>query len=142
MHRVSSVGRVLIICFAAAWVAAACERSPGAKEAAEGAQGVRAEESAIQAYDRYRVQGRIESLPAGEAKPPQARIQHQAIADFRDRNGKVVGMPAMTMAFALSPGVNAQELQVGDAVNMTFEMRWEQTPSLWIVELTKADAAP
>lgn len=70
----------------------------------------------------YEVAGEIVRLPTAER--PEILLQHEAVPGFRDENGKVVGMDAMTMPFPLAPDVPLTGLAVGDAVLFTLEVRW------------------
>lgn len=73
----------------------------------------------------YTVRGVIAELP-DPAKPLSGfRIRHEAIDDFRDRDGTPVGMNAMTMSFdALAPGVTLEGLSVGDKVRFTIRVTY------------------
>lgn len=71
----------------------------------------------------YEVRGEILRLPSSAR--PEILIRHEAIAGFRDEQGKEVGMEGMTMPFTLAPGTPVDGLAVGDAVRFTLETRWE-----------------
>lgn len=84
-----------------------------------------------EAQRSYTTRGRIEKLP-GE-KAGYLMIHHAAIADFLNREGKVVGMDEMVMEFpAVVPGMTLDGLMVGDPVEFTFEVRWNDDP-VWVV---------
>lgn len=70
----------------------------------------------------YRVRGTIVALPSSDR--PHLLVQHEAVPDFRDERGEIVGMDAMTMPFPLAPGLQWEGLAVGDHVELTFEVRW------------------
>lgn len=70
----------------------------------------------------YEVAGEIVRLPTAER--PEIVLRHDAVPGFRDESGKVVGMDAMTMPFALAPGVALDGLAAGDNVAFTLEVRW------------------
>jgi Cu/Ag efflux protein CusF len=72
----------------------------------------------------YVVRGEIVRLPDG--RDSSIAIRHEAVPDFRDESGKVVGMGAMTMPFALAPGVPTAGLAPGDRISFTLEMRWQE----------------
>lgn len=72
----------------------------------------------------YQVQGEILRLP--DATSADLLIRHEAIPDFRDEAGKVVGMDAMTMPFAIAEGVSLAGLAPGDTVKFTLETAWER----------------
>jgi Cu/Ag efflux protein CusF len=74
--------------------------------------------------DMYTVRGIVEKLPAAEGPDKSLYIHHAAIADFRDENGKTVGMMAMTMPFPVGDGVSLDGIEPGDPVEFTFSVRW------------------
>ncbi len=71
------------------------------------------------------MRGEIVRLPAPGSR--EITLRHEAVPEFRDEAGKVVGMEAMTMPFtlaALVPRAALDGLQAGDRVAFTLEMRW------------------
>jgi Cu/Ag efflux protein CusF len=85
---------------------------------------------------RYTVRGEIVTLPSGGAGPRQIAIRHEAIPDFADRDGKVVGMGAMVMPFELGSDVALDGMREGDPVEVVLAVDWAG-PSLRIERLTK-----
>lgn len=71
----------------------------------------------------YVVHGEVVRLP--DARDRAITIRHEAVPGFRDESGKVVGMEAMTMPFAIAPGVSTSGLAPGDRISFTLEMRWQ-----------------
>jgi len=84
----------------------------------------------------YSVRGEVVALP-DERRPDdrQLRVRHEAIPDFVGFEGEVVGMASMSMPFPLAADVDLEGVEPGDPVEMTFEVRWEGTPPIRIVEL-------
>lgn len=82
----------------------------------------------------YEVRGELIRLPVGD-RPMQ--IRHEAIPNFRNMQGEVVGMDAMTMPFPVAPGVSLDGLAVGDRVRFDFEVRWGGRPPYQIVRIEK-----
>ncbi|RLB51875.1 MAG: hypothetical protein DRJ42_16065 [Deltaproteobacteria bacterium] len=80
----------------------------------------------------YTVRGRIADVIGDDVS-----IQHEEIADFKNRDGETVGMMTMTMAFHRPEGVSMDGISVGDAVEFTFEMRWEGDHRLTVASLSK-----
>ena len=72
--------------------------------------------------ESYAMRGEIVRLPAAGTR--EMAIRHEAVPDFRDEGGKVVGMEAMTMPFTLAQGVGVDALAPGDKIAFTLEMRW------------------
>ena len=71
----------------------------------------------------YSMRGEIVRLPDAGAR--DIWIRHDAVADFKDSDGKVVGMDSMTMPFELAPDAAIEGLAVGDRVSFRLEMRWQ-----------------
>jgi Cu/Ag efflux protein CusF len=76
----------------------------------------------------YQVRGESRQLPVAPAR--DLMIRHEAIPDFKDEAGRVVGMEAMTMPFTLAPGVELGGLAPGDRVEFTLEVRWDDPANL------------
>lgn len=73
----------------------------------------------------YQTRGIIESLPEAGKPASELMIRHEAINDFVDGKGAVVGMNAMTMPFPrLSPGVSLEGFAVGDKIAFSFTNTW------------------
>jgi hypothetical protein len=92
----------------------------------------------------YTLRGRITGFP----NPPREflRIHHEAIPQFEDGTGRVVGMEEMEMQFPfLSAGAedSLKALSLSDPVEATMEMRYKGEPRFLITRITKlpADAA-
>lgn len=86
----------------------------------------------------YTVRGEVVALPDLErGAERQLRVRHEAIPDFVGFEGEVVGMASMVMPFPVAAGVDLEGLEAGDPVEMTFEVRWEGSPPLQVVELRR-----
>jgi len=75
---------------------------------------------------RYTVRGEVVRLPEAGA-PSQSQevsIRHEAIPDFEDRQGAVVGMSAMVMPFRVGSGVSLAGLEPGDRIRFRFAVDW------------------
>ena len=86
----------------------------------------------------YRLRGEVARLPAGDNL---LTLHHEAIDDFRDRDGRVVGMDSMTMPFPLGKDVPLAGVAVGDRVEITLRVDWTADPGVAITTLTKLPAA-
>lgn len=74
----------------------------------------------------YAMRGEIVRLPVAGSR--EITIRHEAVPDFRDETGKIVGMEAMTMPFTLAPlvpQVALDGLAPGDRIAFTLVMRWQ-----------------
>jgi Cu/Ag efflux protein CusF len=70
---------------------------------------------------KYTVRGIIKQLPV-EGDPRTAfMVHHEAIPGFQ-KDGKVIGMAEMTMAFPLGPGVTLDGLRVGQKIELDLEV--------------------
>lgn len=85
----------------------------------------------------YTVRGRIVMLPEAGKPASVLQIRHEAIEHFVDSKGKVVGMEAMTMPFPTAKGLSLAGLAVGDAVEFTFEVRWDGSPIYQVTRITE-----
>jgi len=83
----------------------------------------------------YQVEGVVETLPREGADRREMSIAHEAIPDFVGRDGDVVGMEAMTMQFVLASDVDLDDVEVGDRIDFTFEVRWDERPMLYVTRL-------
>lgn len=88
----------------------------------------------------YTVRGEVRGLPRKGDDPRQIRIRHEPVPDFVGFEGDVVGMASMTMPFPLADSVDLDDVEEGDKVEMTFEVRWEGSPPLQVVELHELPA--
>lgn len=113
-------------CLLAALVASGC-RPEGSAEAPEA-------EPAAEPDQTYTVRGEVLAVPEARAER-QLRVRHEAIPDFVGFDGEVVGMASMAMPFPLEQGVSLDGVEAGDAVELTFEVRWDGSPPLRIVAL-------
>jgi Cu/Ag efflux protein CusF len=75
---------------------------------------------------RYTVRGEVVRVSPPGAAAAELSIRHEAIPDFADRTGAVVGMAAMVMPFPVAPGVSLAGVEPGDKVRFRFAMDWEQ----------------
>jgi hypothetical protein len=103
---------------------------------AEGGRAAARDEPATPPDGTYTVRAVVVAVPEPEREDDrQLRVRHEAIPDFVGFDGEVVGMASMTMPFPAAAGVDLEGVAVGDLVEMTFEVRWEGSPPLRIIEL-------
>jgi Cu/Ag efflux protein CusF len=72
------------------------------------------------------VRGEVVQAPSPVAAGIQVLVRHEAIDDFVDASGKVVGMDAMVMPFEVAPQFMARDLAVGEKVEVRFSMDWSE----------------
>lgn len=91
--------------------------------------------------ETYAMRGEIVRFaPPGER---EIAIRHEAVPDFRDASGKVVGMEAMTMPFTLAADLPKEALSglaPGDRIAFTLEMRWQDPRE--IARVTRIEKLP
>jgi len=85
----------------------------------------------------YTVRGEVETLPTAGDKRTEFRVHHEAIDDFKNSSGKVVGMNAMTMDFPPAKGVDLSNLKKGDKVSLTFSVWWGGSPPWLLMKIEK-----
>jgi Cu/Ag efflux protein CusF len=88
---------------------------------------------------RYTVRGEVVRLADPATPGGEVMIRHEAIDDFVDRDGKVVGMAPMVMPFAVEPSL-ARGLAVGDKVEIRFAVDWSG-PTFQVEHVGKLPAA-
>ncbi len=91
--------------------------------------------------ESYAMRGEIVRLPVAETR--EIAIRHEAVPDFRDESGKVVGMEAMTMPFSLGREISDSALaglKPGDRIAFTLEMRWQDPRE--IARISRIDRLP
>jgi Cu/Ag efflux protein CusF len=84
----------------------------------------------------YTVRGMIRELPP-QGTRDDVLIHHEAMEDFKDRDGDNVGMKAMVMPFTPARGLPLEELSKGDRVQFTFEVRWGGDPMMRLTHVEK-----
>lgn len=72
----------------------------------------------------YVVRGVVVQMPDPADPATAFRVAHEAIEDFQDGEGRVVGMDAMTMDFPLADGVRLRRISVGNKVELTLRVDW------------------
>ena len=84
----------------------------------------------------YTTQGRVVMVKTPDSPASSLKIHHEAIPNFVDGQGQVVGMPSHPMDFPrVAETIDADTLQVGRAVRFTFDVTWDPSPSWIITEL-------
>ncbi len=84
---------------------------------------------------RYTVRGEVVRI-AREGKAPQLSLRHEAIPDFADQTGRVVGMRPMVMPFDVAPDVRLDDVRPGDKVEARIAVGWSP-PAMRVEQLRK-----
>ena len=87
--------------------------------------------------DSYQTRGLVRQLPSPDRPGSELYVHHEAIPDFKDAEGNVVGMESMAMPFPVADPAMLADLAAGDKIDFTFEMRWEGDKPLTITRLAK-----
>ena len=87
----------------------------------------------------YRVAGQVVET-SGSGPDARVVVAHEAIAAFKDRDGKPSDMAAMTMAFGLGPGLDLAQFKAGSKWQLNFGVTWDRTPVLRITHATPLPA--
>lgn len=90
----------------------------------------------------YTVAAEILKISAPDAPRREVLLAHDAVPDFVDIDGKVVGMAAMTMPFPVSPSVDLSAYQPADRVRATFVVRFHGSPAYEVTRLEKISPPP
>lgn len=96
---------------------------------------------ADEAAQVYEVRGQVRQLPGASAGAGDSGLllAHEAIDDFVDREGKVVGMDPMTMSFPVAEGVSLDGVDVNDVVEIELQVDWKGEPA---VQVTRVEELP
>lgn len=85
----------------------------------------------------YEVRGLVRHLPGEDEPHRDVLLHHEAIPDFKDDRGEVVGMDSMAMPFHPADPSLLDGLEVGDKVKFAFEISWDGSASVRLVRIEK-----
>lgn len=96
----------------------------------------------------YTVRGQVVVIPSAERPFDDLEIRHEAIPDYKMRNGEVnvtasgaPGMVSMTMGFPVAEGVSLEGIEPGDKVEFVFITTWgEKYPEYEVTEIRELPA--
>jgi Cu/Ag efflux protein CusF len=86
----------------------------------------------------YTTRGQVMQLP--DPANPGLTLNHEAIDQFVDRQGELVGMDPMSMPFPVAKGVSLEGIQVGDVVEFKLHVDWGGNPEVEITEVRELPA--
>ena len=78
----------------------------------------------------YTVRAQVLQLPDPANPGTGITLNHEAIDDFVDRSGEVVGMDPMSMPFPVADGVSLDGIQAGDVVEIELRVDWDAEPAV------------
>jgi hypothetical protein len=73
----------------------------------------------------YTVRGQVVELPDPASPGSGLYLQHEAVDNYVDRDGKVVGMDPMAMPFPVAAGVSLQGIAPADIVEFDLHVDWD-----------------
>lgn len=120
----------------------ACTEQPSAPEKAPTAN---ADGPTQLVQHTYTVRGQVVTIPSAERPIDDLEIRHEAIPDYKNRDGKVnvnsrgiPGMMSMAMGFPVAEGVSLEGIEPGDKVEFVFVTTWgESSLSYELTEIHK-----
>jgi Cu/Ag efflux protein CusF len=89
-----------------------------------GSNSARAAEASAPAVRRYTM--RAEVVRLSEKPGGYLTLRHEAVDDFTDESGAVVGMDSMVMPFPVAQDASLDGLKVGDKIEAVMEVDWSQ----------------
>lgn len=83
---------------------------------------------------RYTTQGRVFSVVDPASPASEFKIHHEAIPNFVNGQGEVIGMNSHPMTFPhVADGIDIDSLEVGQAVRFTFDVTWDEASPTWVI---------
>ncbi|MES1241677.1 MAG: copper-binding protein [Acidobacteriota bacterium] len=88
----------------------------------------------------YTTRGQVIQLPDPANPGTGLTLNHEAIDQFVDRQGELVGMDPMSMPFPVAKGVSLEGIQVSDIVELKLHVDWSAEPAAEITEIRELPA--
>jgi Cu/Ag efflux protein CusF len=88
----------------------------------------------------YTTRGQVVQLPDPANPGTGLTLNHEAVDQFVDRQGELVGMDPMSMPFPVAKDVPLEGIQVGDVVEFKLHVDWDAEPAAEIVEVRELPA--
>jgi hypothetical protein len=85
----------------------------------------------------YQVRGQVTQLPDPANPGSGLSLQHEAVDDFVDREGKTVGMDPMNMPFPVAAGVSLEGIAPADYVEFDLHVDWQADSPVAITRIRK-----
>ena len=87
----------------------------------------------------YTVKGIVKGMPGEGRAANEILVKHQPIPEFRDEDGVITGMMAMTMPFYLAEGVSLNGIKAGDSVELKVEQHLKPTFTETVASIKKVE---
>ncbi len=88
----------------------------------------------------YAVRGEVTQMPAPDNPGYQFMVRHEPVPDMIDQDGEPMAMDTMNMPFFPNDDAILEGLAVGDKIEMTLVMDWEQIPAMRVDAISKLPA--
>jgi hypothetical protein len=88
----------------------------------------------------YTTRGQVIQLPDPANPGTGLTLNHEAIDQFVDRQGELVGMDPMSMPFPVAKDVSLEGIQVGDVVEFKLHVDWSAGPAAKITGVRELPA--
>jgi hypothetical protein len=88
----------------------------------------------------YTTRGQVIQLPDPANPGTGLTLNHEAVDQFVDRQGELVGMDPMSMPFPVAKGVSLDGLQVSDVVEFDLHVDWSKEPAAEITRIRELPA--
>lgn len=85
----------------------------------------------------YTIRGQVTQLPDPASPGSGLYLQHEAVDDFVDREGKTVGMDPMNMPFPVAAGVSLEGIAPADVVEFDLHVDWQADSPVAITRIRK-----
>ncbi len=95
---------------------------------------------ASKAADLYSVRGMVVSVEQLGDGRSQVTILHEAIPEFKNQAGQIVGMEPMAMTFAADATVPTAHLQPRAKIQFSFEVHWTSAERLVLKKIQSLDS--
>ena len=89
--------------------------------------------------DVYNSRGSVIRAERAADGTGRVTLLHEAIADFKGRDGKVQGMAVMAMTFGAETHVPVEALEPRDKIAFRFEVHWNTPLPLRLIEVRELD---
>lgn len=145
MHPATQHARQAVVVLALALLVGCSDKTPGASNSTTPGTAAAPESPAFS----YTVRGKVVTIPSADRPMDDLSIHHEAIPDFKNRDGVVfentttgtLGMKSMVMPFPVDDSVSLDEIEVGDIIEFTFLTVWgEDYPDYKVTAIRKLPA--
>lgn len=88
----------------------------------------------------YTTRGQVVQLPDPANPGTGLTLNHEAVDQFVDRQGELVGMDPMSMPYPVAKDLSLEGIQVGDVVEFKWHVDWDAEPAVEIIGVRELPA--